>query len=78
MSSRSQITLDSALARKAKARARDLGISFAEYVRRLIDRDLDGDQVRSGLGDLIGIGDSGGSDIARHEEAYLNEVFGKP
>ncbi|HJR92168.1 MAG TPA: hypothetical protein VJ938_07000 [Acidimicrobiia bacterium] len=77
MPSRSQITLESSLARRAKQRARDMGISFAEYVRRLIDQDLSGDSVRPRLDDLIGAGDSGGSDVALHEDEYLNEAFGR-
>lgn len=76
MPSRSQITLESSLERRAKQRARDLGISFAEYVRRLIDRDLSGDRSRPRLDDLIGVGDSGGGDVALHEDEYLNEAFG--
>ncbi|HEY2186010.1 MAG TPA: hypothetical protein VGH39_13525 [Xanthobacteraceae bacterium] len=36
MNIRSQISLDPELQRRAQAKAADLGISFAEYVRRLV------------------------------------------
>src|SRR5215468_5894354 len=40
MNVRTQITLDSELQRRAQAKAADLGISFAEYVRRLVASDV--------------------------------------
>jgi len=42
MTSRNQITLDPELQRRARKRASDLGISLAEYFRRLVARDLGG------------------------------------
>ena len=40
MNVRTQITLDPELQRRAHTRAEQLGISFAEYVRRLVANDL--------------------------------------
>lgn len=40
MNARSQITLDEATQKRARARAAELGVSFTEYVRRLIADDL--------------------------------------
>ena len=40
MMSRTQITLEPEMQRRARDRAGQLGISFAEYVRRLLARDL--------------------------------------
>ena len=40
MNARTQITMDPEMQRRAQAKAAELGISFAEYVRRVIDRDL--------------------------------------
>lgn len=40
MNARTQITIDPDTQRRAHARAAELGISFAEYVRRLLMRDL--------------------------------------
>lgn len=75
MPSRSQITLSPALDRRAKQRARELGISFAEYVRRVIAADLAHQQTAPPIVELAGIGDSGGSDVAAEKDRYLNEAF---
>jgi hypothetical protein len=40
MNARTQITIDPETQRRAHARAAELGISFAEYVRRLLSQDL--------------------------------------
>ena len=39
MTARTQITMDPELQRRAHAKAADLGLSFAEYVRRLVAHD---------------------------------------
>ncbi len=72
MPSRTQITIDAALRQRAHARAEDLGVSFAEYVRRLLERDL-GEQPRrpdvSAIFDLV----EGGAetDIARNKDSMI-------
>ena len=76
MIQRTQITLDQTLDQRAKERARQLGVSFAEYIRRLISEDLGESKQNIPLVDLIGLGDSGGSDVAAHEEVYLDQAFG--
>ena len=40
MMARTQITLEPEIQRRARQRASDLGISLAEYLRRLVTRDL--------------------------------------
>ena len=40
MNARTQITLDPETQRRARAKAAELGISFAEYIRRLVSDDL--------------------------------------
>jgi predicted HicB family RNase H-like nuclease len=40
MKARTQITMDPELRRRAQAKAAELGISFAEYVHRLVTDDL--------------------------------------
>jgi hypothetical protein len=40
MMARAQITLEPEFHRRARRRATDLGVSFAEYVRTLVVRDL--------------------------------------
>ena len=74
MMARTQITLDPENHRRARRRAAELGISLAEYLRRLVARDL-APRIRSAdPASLFDLGDSGGSDIARHKDAYLGEA----
>lgn len=70
---RTQITLDADTHRRAKRRAADLGISFAEYVRRTLDRDL-GDEPKGEISAIFGLFDSGRSDVSQHKERYLDEA----
>jgi predicted DNA-binding protein len=77
MPSRTQITLEPDLDRRAKEKAGEMGISFAEYVRRLIRRDLAGTAPKPDLRNLVGIGNSGGSDIARYKDEYIAEAIEK-
>ena len=73
MSARTQITLDRSLQRRAYAKAAELGISFAEYVRRLLAKDL-GDPTAKA--DISAVFDLGASDeptnIARDKHALLD------
>lgn len=71
---RMQITLPREHHLRAVARAEALGISLAEYLRRLVETDLDDDLPRSDITELFGIGDSGGSDVARDKDVYLGEA----
>jgi hypothetical protein len=47
---------------------------LAEYVRRLVRADLEGATPPNDRRVLFGLGDSGGSDVARHKDAYLAEA----
>ena len=49
---------------QAKQKAAELGISLAEYVRRLVDQDLAMANAEADPASIIGIFASGGSDIA--------------
>lgn len=73
---RTQITLSPEAHRRARSRAAALGISLAEYMRRLVDRDL-GEPVRPkvDISVIFDLGDSGGSDIANHKDEYIGEAF---
>jgi len=68
---RSQISLPSEDQRRARARAADLGISLAEYVRRLVRADLGGPSQPAEVGGVFDLGASGGSDVARLKDEYL-------
>ena len=75
MMARTQITLDSELRKKARLRASELGISFAEYVRQVIARDLGRSQTKTDISSIFNLGTSGGSNIARNKEAMIAEAF---
>jgi hypothetical protein len=71
---RTQITLDADAHRRAKRRASDLGISFAEYIRRVVDQDLGEPSPRPDPSEIFGLFDSGGSDIARDKDRYVDDA----
>ena len=75
MMSRTQITLSPENHRQARRRAAELGISLAEYIRRLVDRDLqEASSARTDISVIFGLGDSGGSDVATHKHEYVGEA----
>jgi hypothetical protein len=47
---------------------------MAEYVRSLVARDLGEEKPAADVEAIIGLGDSGGSDIARHKDEYLGDA----
>ena len=71
---RTQIALDAEQHRAAKRKAAELGVSLAEYMRRLVDRDLERPHGGGDMSHLFGAGDSGGSDVAKHKDEYLGEA----
>jgi hypothetical protein len=74
MMSRTQITLEPEFQRRARRRANDLGVSFAEYIRRLVERDLSQPKAVVGIEALFDLGSSGGSNIARHKDEMIEEA----
>jgi hypothetical protein len=75
MMSRTQITLDPEIQRRARRRAADLGVSFAEYVRRLVARDLGSAHVQAAPSLVFDLGASGGSDVATQKDAMIAQAF---
>jgi hypothetical protein len=75
MMSRTQIMLEQEIQRRARQRASDLGVSLAEYVRRLVARDLGGAQPVADPAVVFDLGASDGSDVAAHKDAMLAEAF---
>ncbi len=67
MVSRTQVTLNSEMHRRARRRASELGVSLAEYFRRLVSRDLARPETKPDVDCIFDLGDSGGSDIARNK-----------
>ncbi len=74
MMSRTQITLESEIQRRAQ-RASDLGVSFAEYVRRLVVRDRSVPNKKVDPSGLFDLGSSGSSDIAKDKDRMISEAF---
>ena len=75
MMSRTQITLEPEIQRRARRRASDLGVSLAEYVRRLVARDLGGIQTKADPVLVFDLGSCGGSDIAKDKGATIAAAF---
>jgi hypothetical protein len=74
MMSRTQITLDPELQKRARERAAHLGISFAEYIRRLVIHDLGERERQTDPSAVFHLGSSEGSDVARNKDAMLGEA----
>jgi hypothetical protein len=75
MMSRTQIMLDSEVHRRALRRASDLGLSLAEYICRLVVRDVATPEVKADVTCVFDLGRSGGSDIARNRDAMIGTAF---
>lgn len=74
MVQRTQITLDPEQHRRARERAAELGVSLAEYIRTLVHHDLSEERATYDASAIIGLGDSGGSDVARKKQEYLGDA----
>src|ERR1700692_1883298 len=75
MNARTQITMDSGLQRRAQARAEELGISFAEYVRRLLASDLGEPKPKADISIIFDLGASDEpTDIARDKDKMIGEA----
>jgi hypothetical protein len=75
MMARTQIALENEMQRRAHQRASDLGVSFAEYVRQLVTRDLARPEAVANIACVFDLGSSGGSDIARNKDSMIAEAF---
>jgi hypothetical protein len=77
MNARTQITLEPELQKRGQAKAADLGISFAEYVRRLIASDVGQPEPKSKSNisivfDLVDEGPS--TNIAREKNKMIGHA----
>ena len=75
MMTRTQISFDRPMLKRARDRAGQLGISLAEYVRRLVAQDLEAGAVPADPSAVFDLGSSGSSDIAANKDAMLGEAF---
>lgn len=74
MMTRTQLSLSLEQHRKARKRAEELGVSLAEYIRRLVDKDLQEMPRPADISIIFDLGRSGGSDVARHKDEYVGEA----
>jgi len=78
MMARAQITLEPEFHRRARRRASDLGVSFAEYVRTLVIRDLSRSahpQAARGIESIFDLVNSGGSNVAKDKHSMIAAAF---
>jgi hypothetical protein len=75
MNARSQITLDPETQRRSRARAAELGISFAEYIRRLVTNDLGPPKPKFDITQVFDLGASTEpTDIGRDKDKLFGEA----
>jgi hypothetical protein len=76
MMARTQIMLDAEMQRRARQRASELGVSFAEYVRRLVGRDLTRPKGAAiEVSCIFDLGNSGGTDVGKQKDSMIAESF---
>ena len=73
--SRTQITLEAETQRRARQRASELGVSLAEYFRRLVARDLARPKAAVEVDRIFDLGNSGRSDIAKEKDSMIADAF---
>jgi hypothetical protein len=75
MNARTQITMEPELQRRAHAKAAELGISFAEYIRRLVAGDLGAPERKVDVSILFDLIDEGPpTDIARDKDKMIADA----
>jgi hypothetical protein len=75
MNARTQITMDPELQRRAQTKAAELGLSFAEYVRRLVAHDLGEPKPKADISLLFDLGASREpTDITRDKDKMIGEA----
>jgi hypothetical protein len=75
MNARTQITMDPEMQRRAHEKAAALGISFAEYVRRLVASDLGEQKPKTDVSLIFNLVDEGPpTNIARDKDKMIAEA----
>lgn len=78
MNARTQITMSPELQRRAQAKAAELGISFAEYIRRLVAGDLGERVPKADITSVFNLIDEGPpTNIARDKDKMIAEAVWK-
>jgi hypothetical protein len=75
MNARTQVTMDFEMQRRAQAKAAELGISFAEYIRRVVGADLGEPKPKFDVSAIFGlIKDGPETDIGRQKHKMIGEA----
>lgn len=72
---RTQISMERELLRRARRKASEQRISLAEYVRRLVAADLEPPLPPGDVRRIFGMISTGGTDIARDKDKMLSEAI---
>lgn len=72
---RTQISLSAEVHTRVRARAGKLGISLAEYMRRLVERDLSQPSRNTDRSLVFDLGSSGRTDIASEKSRMIAEAI---
>jgi hypothetical protein len=72
---RTQISLSTEDHRRAKERSAELGVSLAEYLRRLVASDLGEPRAKADVTRLFNLGESGYTDVSIDHDAHLAEII---
>lgn len=73
---RTQISLSAEVHTRVRERAAELGISLAEYIRRLVDRDLSQPPRKTDRSVVFDLGASQRTDIASEKTRMVAEAIG--
>jgi hypothetical protein len=74
MMARTQISLDPELHRLARTRSADLGLSLAEYIRRLVQDDVGRPRRQADISAVFDLGASRGTDVAKEKDRYIGDA----
>ena len=72
---RTQLSFELETLRRARTKAGQLGISLAEYVRRLVAEDLGELTPGADPTTVFNLGSSGGSDISKEKDSMLGQAL---
>jgi hypothetical protein len=76
MNARTQIKLDPEMQRQAQAKAAELGISFAEYIRRLVSQDLGEPKPKAHISVIFDLGASDEpTNVTRDKDRMIGEAL---
>ena len=76
MMTRTQILLSTETHRRARVRSSELGVSLSEYIRRLLEKDLEAPTAEADTSVVFDLGaSSGGSNIAADKDRMIGEAF---